>query len=66
MSAVATLRPPYMQPVLIVAVVAALVLVSERGRDLLVVGAATSIGLAWLAVGLVVAHGKIDSWTLDV
>lgn len=46
------------------AFVAALVLASERGRDLLVVGAAALAGLAWLAVGLVVVHGKIDSWTL--
>jgi hypothetical protein len=46
------------------AFVAALVLVAERGRDLVVVSSATVIGLAWMAVGLVVVHGKIDSWTL--
>jgi hypothetical protein len=46
------------------AFVAALALAAERGRDLLVVGAAALVGLAWLAVGLVVLHGKTDSWTL--
>jgi len=44
--------------------VALLVSSAERGRDLVVFAAAAAVGLAWLGVGLLVAHGKVESWTL--
>jgi hypothetical protein len=46
------------------AIVAVLVVVGERGEDIVVVAGASLIGLAWLAVGLSVLHGKTESWAL--
>lgn len=46
------------------AIIAVLLVSGERGRDLLVIGGLGLLGLALFGIGLAVAHGDLDSWSL--